>query len=71
MQDKLRAERDTLLEEKAKWTATGEAPAAGSTDQTQWDTERAELIKARDEAAARAQVCSLSMYPVACCSCFA
>ncbi|RPD77585.1 hypothetical protein L226DRAFT_326433 [Lentinus tigrinus ALCF2SS1-7] len=51
----LRAERDTLLEEKAKWTATGEAPTEGSADQGQWQVERAELIKARDEAAARAQ----------------
>ncbi|KAI0699945.1 hypothetical protein C8T65DRAFT_709807 [Cerioporus squamosus] len=53
--DKLRAERDTLLEEKAKWSATGEAPAQGSADQSQWQAERAELLKARDEAAARAQ----------------
>lgn len=59
----LREERDQLQAEKAAWaisTPSGdsEAPVA-TTDEARlaWEAERAELIKARDQAAAHAKVC--------------
>lgn len=59
LQDELRAERDNLLQEKAMWstaTGSGEVSADISALQTQWETEKSELIKARDEAKARVEV---------------
>ncbi|KII91087.1 hypothetical protein PLICRDRAFT_28915 [Plicaturopsis crispa FD-325 SS-3] len=53
----LRDERDRLLAEKASWTAasstaTETAPATDE-DKVQWEIQKAELIKARDEAVAQ------------------
>lgn len=49
----LRQERDALLVEKATWTATASSPEGV---QVQWETEKADLIKTRDEATAKAKV---------------
>ncbi|THH00176.1 hypothetical protein EW026_g2304 [Hermanssonia centrifuga] len=48
----LRQERDALLVEKATWTATASSPEGV---QVQWETEKADLIKTRDEATAKAK----------------
>lgn len=48
----LRKERDELLAEKEKWTkASAEGVAAVPADSGAWEKEKAELVKARDEAA--------------------
>ncbi|PCH39913.1 hypothetical protein WOLCODRAFT_88363 [Wolfiporia cocos MD-104 SS10] len=54
----LRDERDRLLAEKSIWTASPAGSAEPSEAQRQWESEKAELIKARDEAAASAQAAS-------------
>ncbi|KAM5539450.1 hypothetical protein V8D89_006902 [Ganoderma adspersum] len=55
--EKLQAERESLLAEKATWASTApsaEVPTDVAAAQSQWQSERAELIKARDEAKALA-----------------
>ncbi|TBU44414.1 hypothetical protein BD309DRAFT_35497 [Dichomitus squalens] len=54
--DSLRAERDSLLAEKANWASAPatEVPADVAEAQSRWQSERAELLKARDEAKAQA-----------------
>ncbi|KAI0629748.1 hypothetical protein C8Q77DRAFT_263303 [Trametes polyzona] len=55
-QEELRAERDRLLSEKASGSfAPGDVPADVAEAQSQWEAEKAELVKAREEAAARAE----------------
>ncbi|KAI0770118.1 hypothetical protein C8Q74DRAFT_1333063 [Fomes fomentarius] len=56
--DKLRAERDALLEEKATWSATASGEVPADVSEAQWQSERAELVKARDEASAHAETLS-------------
>ncbi|KAF9452906.1 hypothetical protein P691DRAFT_659626 [Macrolepiota fuliginosa MF-IS2] len=51
----LQKERDELLAEKEKWRAGADIVPA-STDGAAWEKEKAELIKARDEAAEKLQV---------------
>ncbi|OCH84090.1 hypothetical protein OBBRIDRAFT_808494 [Obba rivulosa] len=51
----LRKERDELQAEKSAWTNPEIAAAAPPESQQQWETEKVELIKARDEAAAQAK----------------
>ncbi|KAI8994233.1 hypothetical protein BD414DRAFT_506685 [Trametes punicea] len=54
--DELRAERDRLLAEKASWSSSGgEVPADVAAAQSQWEEEKAGLMKAREEATARAE----------------
>ncbi|KAI9059234.1 hypothetical protein FKP32DRAFT_1606262 [Trametes sanguinea] len=54
--DELREERDRLLAEKATWTSSGgEVPADVAAAQSQWEEEKAALLKASQEAAARAE----------------
>ncbi|KAI0826824.1 hypothetical protein BC628DRAFT_1319381 [Trametes gibbosa] len=54
--EELRAERDRLLSEKASGSIlSGEIPADVAAAQSQWETEKAELVKARAEAAAHAE----------------
>ncbi|EIW59409.1 uncharacterized protein TRAVEDRAFT_121374 [Trametes versicolor FP-101664 SS1] len=54
----LRAERDRLLSEKAEGSAeAGEIPADVAAAQSQWEAEKAALVQAREDAAARAEVC--------------
>ncbi len=60
-QDKLRAERDALLEEKATWSATASGEVPADVSEAQWQSERAELIKARDEASAHSEVSLFAM----------
>ncbi|PIL22755.1 transporter [Ganoderma sinense ZZ0214-1] len=55
--EKLRAEHESLLAEKATWASTApsaEVPVDVAAAQSQWQSERAELVKARDEAKALA-----------------
>lgn len=64
-QDTVREERDKLVSEKASApVAASEATAAvpGDVNQLrqQFEAEKAELIKARDDALARSKVCLLS-----------
>lgn len=58
--DRLLAENKKLLDEKTTWTiasATGEGATAPSDEaRAAWESEKAELIKARDEALAKVQV---------------
>ncbi|OSD07459.1 hypothetical protein PYCCODRAFT_1456277 [Trametes coccinea BRFM310] len=54
--DEIREERDRLLAEKATWTSSGgEVPADVAAAQSQWEQEKAALLKASQEAAARAE----------------
>ncbi|KAL1742749.1 hypothetical protein HDZ31DRAFT_42546 [Schizophyllum fasciatum] len=58
--DRLLEENKKLMDEKTTWTiasATGEGAAAPSDEvRSAWEAEKAELVKARDEAVAKAQV---------------
>ncbi|KAI0667763.1 hypothetical protein C8Q78DRAFT_1052496 [Trametes maxima] len=53
--EQLRAERDRLLAERVVAPATVEVPADIAAAQSQWEAEKAELVKARNEESARAQ----------------
>ena len=57
-QASLTEERDKLLAEKSSWS-TSAAPADPSQMPQQWDAEKNELVKARDEALTQAKVCRL------------
>jgi nucleoprotein TPR len=53
IQTSLRAERDKLLAEKESWNKpSGSAPTAGEsgTAPSEWEAEKTQLLKARDEA---------------------
>jgi nucleoprotein TPR len=52
----LTRERDTLLAEKATWTTSGESSSAGGESQQAWEAEKAELIKAKEQAEAQLKV---------------
>ena len=58
--ERLLAENKKLLDEKTTWTivsATGEGATALSDEaRAAWESEKAELIKARDDALAKVQV---------------
>lgn len=52
-------ERDALLAEKATWVSTATVPTVAATpDETKlaWEAEKAELVKARDDAQAQLKV---------------
>lgn len=55
----LREERDKLLAEKASWASTASIDngSVASDISRGWETEKADLIKARDEALAHVKVC--------------
>jgi nucleoprotein TPR len=58
IQTNLRAERDKLLAEKESWNKpSGSAPTAVESDPapSEWEAEKAQLLKARDEALEKAQ----------------
>ncbi|KAH9948873.1 hypothetical protein B0H21DRAFT_731535 [Amylocystis lapponica] len=52
----LREERDKLLAEKASWVISSAAAGTPAEVPSQWESEKVELIKVRDEAVARAEV---------------
>lgn len=53
MKARIRDENAALLVEKANWATSAASPEDA---QRQWEAEKADLIKARDEAAATAKV---------------
>ena len=55
LQATLTKERDDLLAERATWIASTSSTGVPP-DSQQWETEKAELMKARDEALAKLQV---------------
>ena len=52
----LTQERDGLLAEKSVWTKPPEVPAEAKAIQENWEAEKAELVKSRDEAVTQAKV---------------
>ena len=52
----LTQERDQLLAEKSAWTKPPEVPAEAKAVQENWEAEKAELVKNRDEAVTQAKV---------------
>jgi nucleoprotein TPR len=59
VQTNLRAERDKLLAEKESWNKpSGSAPTAAESGPapSEWEAEKAQLLKARDEALERVKV---------------
>ena len=58
VQTSLRAERDKLLAEKESWNKpSGSAPAAESVPApSEWEAEKTQLLKARDEALEKVKV---------------
>ena len=59
VQTSLRAERDKLLSEKESWNKpSGSAPTAGESGRapSEWEAEKIQLLKARDEALDKAKV---------------
>lgn len=58
----MKAERDKLLAEKEALSKAAPATAApaGAPAPSTWETEKAALAKARDEALQKAKVCSLT-----------
>ena len=63
--ERLLAENKKLLDEKTTWTiasATGEGTSVPSDEaRAAWESEKAELLKARDDALAKAQVGSFNV----------
>ena len=54
----LTEERDQLLEEKKAWIKPTDVPPEAKAVQENWEAEKAELVKNRDEAMAQAKVAS-------------
>lgn len=72
-QTTLRSERDQLLIEKESWIKSSSNAGEGATSDAiteearrQWETEKAELIKARDEAASQLKVSHCALTTLAC-----
>jgi len=58
----LRAERDKLLAEKDTWSKAAPAEANNANALGTWEAEKAQLIKARDEAVEKLKACLYSVY---------
>lgn len=61
LQAQVRQEKDALEAEKATWVAGATSP---EDSQAAWESEKAALTKARDEALQRAKVCSHAEFPL-------
>ena len=62
VQADLQKERDALHAEKSTWIISSATAGVASETPSQWESEKAELIRARDEASARVQVTFILSY---------